>query len=465
MKRHAVRPASVMIAVAALTAGCSLESLSQSSGVVNVVVGYQSKTINTVTAGTLLRAQGYLEHRLVDITARTGTKYAVRWQDYDTGAPITAQMLAEKIDIGSMGDYPMLINGSKTQSSPLARTEIVSITGYNPKGALNMVVVTPDSRAKGLADLAGAKVSASVGSAGHGTLVRALSRACRVGVCGVEVLNQQPQVGASALESGQVQALSQFVAWPGLLVYQGKAKLLYDGAELNLPTLHGVVVRRSYASAHPEVLGAFLQAQLDATDFLNDKPLQAARIVAKESGLPQEVVYLYNGPGGTSFDTTLKPSLVEALKSDVPYLKSIGDFADLDVAKFVVDEPLRTVFTARGLDYAASRARTANPSALRGDPAQASELWLDGADATQTTATPTGLLRAVRDAVARGARVRAAYVPDAELGTRWFADKAFWVKDGRNYLPFGTAAGATRYLAGHPEGVAMDYQEALGGSV
>src|ERR1700758_3932280 len=198
MKRHTVI-VSVVTAVAALTSGCSLESLSQSSGVVNVVVGYQSKTINTVTAGTLMRAQGYLQRRLADITTRTGTKYAVRWQDYDTGAPITAQMLAEKIDIGSMGDYPMLINGSKTQSNPLARTEMVSVTGYNPKGALNMVVVAPNSSATELADLAGTKVSASVGSAGHGTLVRALKKA---GVSGVEVLNQQPQVGASALESG-----------------------------------------------------------------------------------------------------------------------------------------------------------------------------------------------------------------------------------------------------------------------
>ncbi|OBG25195.1 ABC transporter substrate-binding protein [Mycobacterium sp. 852002-51057_SCH5723018] len=466
MKKRALRLMSVATAVVALASGCSLESLSQSSGVVNVVVGYQSKTINTVTAGTLLRAQGYLEHRLADITARTGTRYAVRWQDYDTGAPITAQMLAEKIDIGSMGDYPMLINGSKTQANPLARTEIVSITGYNPKGALNMVVVKPDSAATGLADLAGTKVSASVGSAGHGTLVRALQRA---GINGVEVLNQQPQIGASALESGQVQGLSQFVAWPGLLVYQGKAKLLYDGAELNLPTLHGVVVRRSYASAHPEVLAAFLQAQLDATDFLNEKPLEAARIVAQSSGLPQEVVYLYNGPGGTSFDTTLKPSLVDALKSDVPYLKSIGDFADLDVGKFVVDEPLRAVFAARGLDYQATRARTANPSLLAGDPAQASELWLDGTDTTQTVATPTDLLRAVRDATARGAKVRAAYVPDAELGTRWFADKAVWVRlqtgGAQTYHPFGTPAGARRYATTHPGSVAMDYQQALGGSV
>ena len=218
---------------------------------VNVVIGYQSKTINTVTAGTLLRAQGYLEHRLADITTRTGTKYAVRWQDYDTGAPITAQMLAEKIDIGSMGDYPMLINGSKTQANPLARTEMVSVTGYNPKGALNMVVVAPNSSANTLTDLAGPE------GLGQRRLGRPRHPGARPGqgrrssASGVEVLNQQPQIGASALESGQVQALSQFVAWPGLLVYQGKAKLLYDGAELNVPTLHGVVVRRDVRRRAP----------------------------------------------------------------------------------------------------------------------------------------------------------------------------------------------------------------------
>nr|WP_310785942.1 ABC transporter substrate-binding protein [Mycobacterium sp. Z3061] len=462
MKRPAIRLVSVVMTVAAITSGCSLESLAESSGVVSVVVGYQSKTINTVTAGTLLRAQGYLERRLSDITSRTGTRYAVRWQDYDTGAPITAQMLAEKIDIGSMGDYPLLINGSKTQPNPLARTEMVSVTGYSPKGALNMVVVSPDSPATTLAELAGAKVSASVGSAGHGTLVRALDKA---GVAGVDVLNQQPQVGASALESGQVQALSQFVAWPGLLVYQNKGKLLYDGAELNVPTLHGVVVRRSYAGNHPEVLAAFLQAQLDATDFLNAKPLEAARIVAGASGLPPEVVYLYNGPGGTSFDTTLKPSLVDALKSDVPYLKSIGDFADLDIGGFVRDEPLRAVFGARGLEYDAARARTTNPSALAGDPALASELWLDGTDATQAIATPTALLQAIRAATARGAKVRAAYVPDTELGTRWFADKAVWVREGGDYRPFGTVAGARRYAAAHPGAVTVSYRQALGGSL
>jgi NitT/TauT family transport system substrate-binding protein len=476
MKKPIIRLAAAAAALVVAATGCSLDSQSNSAGVVNVVVGYQSKTINTATAGALLRAQGYLEKRLADVTARTGTKYSVQWQDYDTGAPITAQMVAEKIDIGSMGDYPLLINGSKTQANERARTEFVSITGYNGKGGLNGVVIQPNSQAVTIADLVGQKISASVGSAGHGMLVQALSRAGVDPKTGVEVLNQQPQIGGSALESGQVQALSQFVAWPGLLVFQNKAKLLYDGAELGVPTFHGVVVRRDYAKQHPEVLDAFLQAQLDATDFIHQQPLKAAEIVAQGSGLPQEVVYLYNGPGGTSsFDTTIKPSLITAFKGDVPYLKSIGDFADLDIDAFVQNGPLRNAFKARNLNYDTATAATANPSAIGGtdpvcntpvsNPALASELWLTGSDSTQPAANPTCLLRAIRDATSRGATVRAAYVPDTELGSRWFADRAVWVRDGQNYLPFTTAAGAKRYTASHPGSVTVDYQQAVAGVV
>ncbi|MGW6620431.1 ABC transporter substrate-binding protein [Nocardia sp. NPDC055002] len=467
------RFAPVALALALTAAGCSLESSDAApAGTVKVVIGYQSKTINTVTAGTLLKAQGYLEQRLQKITDGGGAKYQVEWQDYDTGAPITAQMVAEKIDIGSMGDYPLLINGSRTQANERARTELVSITGYNPKGALNMVVVPNDSPARSLTDLAGQKISASVGSAGHGTLVQALSRAGIDPARGVEVLNQQPQVGATALESHQVSALSQFVAWPGLLVQQNKAKLLYDGAELNVPTFHGVVARRTYAADHPEVLQAFLAAQLDATAFLNEKPFEAADLVAKGSGLPQEVVYLYNGPGGTSFDTTLKANLIAAFKDDVNYLKSIGDFAELDIDAFVEDGPLRQAFaeTGRG-NYDAELASGVNPSKVTGtdpicavavsDPALAGEVWVDGADKPQPAANPGCLLRAVQAAKAQGKTIRAVYVPDVELGTRWFADKAIWLREGARYLPFTTQAAADRYRGTHPAAAPVSYEQAV----
>ncbi|MEV8636027.1 ABC transporter substrate-binding protein [Streptosporangium sp. NPDC051023] len=436
---------------------------------IRLVVGYQSKTINTVTAGTLLRSLGYLEKRL-------GDKYAVEWQDHDTGAPITAKMVAGKVDIGSMGDYPLLINASRTQGVESARTELVSITGYNLHGALNMVVVPKDSSAKTLADLKGARISTSVGSAGHGTLVQALEKAGIDPVGGVETVNQQPPVGASALEAGGVQAYAQFVAWPGLLVFQDKARLLYDGAALNVPTFHGVVLRQAYAKEHPEVVDAFLKAQIDTTRYLHEHPLEAAQSVARETGLPPEVVYLYNGPGGIStFDVTLKPQLRAAHEHDVPYLKRIGDgFAGVDVARFVNDAYLRKAY---GPAYETDVASTANPARITGtdpvcsvpvdDPATASELWLSGETGTRPAATPTCLLRQIAKATKAGTpTVRAAYVPDAATGTRWFADRSFWVRDpaaakNARFLPFTTEDGAKAYRDAHPKAQAVSYADAL----
>lgn len=448
--------------VAAL-AGCSLDSAASAGETVPVVIGYQSKTINTVTAGTLLRAQGYFENRLAELSEETGVDYRVEWQDYDTGAPITAQMIAEKIDIGSMGDYPLLINGSRTRHLPNARTELVSVTAYNPHGALNMVVVDPESPTNSLEDLRGKRISASVGSAGHGTLVAALTRAGIDPNNDVEVLNQQPQVGASALDAGAVDAFAQFVAWPGLLVFEDNARLLYDGAELGTPTLHGVVARTAYIDDHPEVLEAFLAAQYQATDFLQQHPLEAAEIVADASGLPIEVVYLYNGPGGASFfDPTIKPLTLGALEDDVPYLHSIGDFDDFDIRQFANDRYLREIYSRFGDDYDLEATRTDNPTAIRGhdpvcdravgDPNTAAELWIGDETATQPAANATCLLRAARAAEENGQAIRASYVPDAELGTRWFADRSVWVEDPARdaddrFLAFTTAAAAERYIA------------------
>ncbi|GAT69870.1 ABC transporter substrate-binding protein [Planomonospora sphaerica] len=470
---RAAAAAALLLAVAGCSvAGAARDGGGDAAGKIRVVVGYQSKTINTVTAGTLLRSLGYLEKRL-------GEKYAVEWQDHDTGAPITAKMVAGKIDIGSMGDYPLLINASRTQGIESARTELVSITGYNLRGALNMVVVAKDSEARTLADLKGTKISASVGSAGHGTLVQALEKAGIDPVDGVETVNQQPPVGASALEAGTVQGYAQFVAWPGLLVFQDKARLLYDGAALDVPTFHGVVLRKAYAAEHPEVVDAFLKAQIDATRHLHEHPLQAAESVAEETGLPAEVVYLYNGPGGIStFDVTLKPRLRAAHEHDVPYLERIGDgFTRVDVSRFVNDSYLRRAY---GPAYDADLASTANPARITGtdpvcavpvdDPATASELWLTGETATRPAATPTCLLRQVAAAEDAKTAIRAAYVPDTATGTRWFADRSVWVEDpdapgNARLLPFTTEDGARAYLGAHPDAETVSYGEALKAAV
>ncbi|GAA0943911.1 ABC transporter substrate-binding protein [Actinocorallia libanotica] len=450
MKRSAL----ALLLVPVLAASACTVAGEAAEGRTKVVVGYQSKTINTVTAGTLLRSLGYFEKNL-------GDGYQVVWQDYESGAPITAEMLAGKIDIGSMGDYPLLINGSRAQAQgDEARTELVAVTGYNLRGALNGVVVAPDSKARTLRDLKGRNVSASVGSAGHGTLVQALDKLGLDAAEDITTENQQPSVGASALQSGSVAALAQFVAWPGQLVQAGQARLLYDGGSLNVPTFHGTVVRQKFAKEGGDVLEAFLKAQIQATTYLHEHPLEAAESVAKETGLAPETVYLYNGPNGIStFDVTIKPAQRKAFEQDVPFLKSIGVLdKPLDVPSFFNDTYLRAAY---GPDYEADTAKTTNGAALPGDPAKAGELWLDGEQSTRPAADPNALLKAVREAQDSGKKIRAAYVPDALTGTRWFADHSVWLRDGDTFLPFATQENADAYASSHSGTAPVSYPEAV----
>ncbi|MFF4696097.1 ABC transporter substrate-binding protein [Streptomyces chattanoogensis] len=438
--------AAALLLPLALT-GCGAAAQAGDGRTVTVTVGYQSKTINTVTAGTLLRSLGSFERELRAQGRRDGRTYKVVWQDYATGAPITAQMVAGKIDIGSMGDFPLLINAARgTQLH--APTRLVAVTGYNLRGALNTIVTKPGSPLRTLADLRGKKVSSSVGSASDGTLVRALQRAGIDPEHDIRKLNQQPAVGASALQSGGVDALSQFVAWPGLLAFQGKARALYDGGALGLPTFHGVTVADRFARQRPAVVKAFLAAQRTATRYLQDHPVDAAQRVAKSTGLPPEVVYLYNGAGGTAtFDPTLKPQLVAALKKDVPVLRAARLTGPVDVDAFVDDRYLKESY---GAGYGKAVRALAHPSAH--------EVWLRGEDRTHSFGDPAALLRFVR--AHRGA-VRAAYVADATTGTRWFADKAVWVRDGGRLLPFVTRAGADAWIRHHAGARTVGYAAAL----
>ncbi|MFJ4838269.1 ABC transporter substrate-binding protein [Streptomyces sp. NPDC088746] len=451
MRRTASRTAGALLTSALLvllTAGCGGQASAGDDDTVTVTVGYQSRTINTVTAGTLLRSLGYFEDELRARGERDGVTYEVKWQDYATGAPITAQMTAGKIDIGSMGDFPLLINAARGKQ--LNRpTKLVSVTGYNLRGGLNTVVTGPDSGLRSLEDLRGRKVSTSVGSAADGTLVRALQQAGLDPEKDIRKLNQQPAVGASALQAGSADALSQFVAWPGLLAFQGKAEALYDGAELNLPTFHGVTVVEDFAEKRPAVLEDFLRAQGRATDYLHEHPVAASESVAKATGLPAEVVHLYNGAQGiATFDTTVKPALVGALKKDVPVLRSAKLVGDVDVDDFVDERYVKRVY---GSAYA--KARAAGPPAARGG-----EVWLKGQDTTTAFATPAEVLRY---AAAHKGKVRAAYVPDAGTGTLWFADRAVWVSDGTELRPYVTGSAARADAAAHPGARIVPYATAL----
>lgn len=459
----------VTMAVGAALVAMTMTACASDDGAVDVVVGYQSKTINTITAGSLLRSRGYFEQALAEETSKTGVRYDVTWEDYDTGAPITAQGLAGRIDIGSMGDSPLVLNASRTYADAEARTELIATTAFNISGGLNGIVVSSDSDVSSFAELRNAAISTSVGSAGDGLLAQAIDGA-GLRPSDVSKQNQAPNVGATSLKTGDVQAYSQFAPWPAQVVWNGDGRLLVDGATTAKPTFHGVVVRQQYAEAQPAVVQAFIKGMSEATDDLHTNPLAVSREVAATTGLPLEVVYLYNGPYGiANFNMALKPSLVAALQTDAEYLRQTDSTIDGHLSDFANDTYLKELF---GSDYQAMLTSDANLASsgpveegcaapLGDDSAPSAILW-SNEDEASFYATPDCLLSATSSTEAP---FKAAYISDGLTGTRWFAEKSEWVYDpsapaGARWAPFATAENASTYVSTRPGSQQFSFEEA-----
>ena len=108
---------------------------------IRIAVGHQSMCTDTYTAGIVVKELKLLEKHLPKDGKYKDVTYNISWSDYSSGGPITNQMLANKLNYGVMGDYPLIVNGAKFQATDSLRTLYVAGTGYNLKGSGNASVV------------------------------------------------------------------------------------------------------------------------------------------------------------------------------------------------------------------------------------------------------------------------------------------------------------------------------------
>jgi NitT/TauT family transport system substrate-binding protein len=113
---------------------------------IRIAIGTQDTTINCAAAGIVLREEKLLEHYL----PKDG-KYEVIWKNFTSGPPLTSEMIARKLDIGSLGDFPAVLNGVSMEKS--GKSVYVAALSGSTIGGGNAVVVPTSSPAQQLADL------------------------------------------------------------------------------------------------------------------------------------------------------------------------------------------------------------------------------------------------------------------------------------------------------------------------
>jgi NitT/TauT family transport system substrate-binding protein len=445
------------------TAACTSNSVGSSSEkkVIRIAVGTQDQTINTVTGGSVVREEKLLEKYLPKTGKYQNVEYKIEWSSYTSGPPITNKMLANHIDIGMMGDFPLTINMNTFKEKGAGVNSVyIATLAYSATGAGNAVMVPKDSPVKTISDLKGKQVSVPFGSAAHGMVLKALQGVGLDPEKDVKLVSQAPEVGGTSLRTNQIDGHANFVPFGELFPFRGFARKIFDGAELGVPTFHGVVVRSDFAKAHPEVVVAYLKAVLEANRMFREQPEAIATKVEQWSGVEKEVVYMFLGPSGLQqLNPAIRPVNVEALTNSVNTLKQLGKLEATvkpeDVTKLANDSYLKQAAQELGMNYdemvsSADRfsisgedAETKQPI---GDPKQAAQIWVKGEDKVRNFASVKTMMAASAKLQRDGKQVvSTVFVHDRNKGWKLFAENSFFVRKGDETSAFLTEKDAQAF--------------------
>jgi len=466
--------ASRLFAVAMTMSTLGLLGQAHAQETITIGIGTQSTTTNTVTGGVVIQQLKLLEKHLPRTGRYANVNYKIDWQNFTSGPPVTNGMVANNLQIGMMGDFPLVVNGATFQAGKdPVRTQLIATLAYNINGSGNGLVVHRDSPYFELADLKGKRVSVPFGSAAHGMLLRAMrDRGWKEDFW--ELSSQSPEIGATSIQEKRVDGHANFVPFAELMPYRGFARKIFDGVETRFPTMHGVIVRTDFAEKYPEVVVAYLKAVLEANEWVRRNPVLAAQRIEEWTKVEKEVAYMFLGPSGLhTLDPTLKPKVLTALTAAHETLVAQGRLKEFNLEQFVNDRYLRQAFKEMGMDYDKQQASFANTEIagkdpLCGlpikDPRMGGEVWLEGGALTAYSSTLC-TLAAIREAEAKKQEVGVAFVFDRSFGLKLFASAAFYSVVAKNpkqpeIVPFLLRRDAEQHAAKNG-GKLVSYKEAL----
>ena len=231
-----------------------------------IVVAYQPGDANSQG---IVKQKGWFDE--VD-----GVK--VEYKDFNSGADVYRAMASGAIDLGLIGNAPFTI--AVTQKAPYQAVWWYDI-GTTGEG----LVVRKSANIQHIADLKGRSVATPFGSTAdymlHGTLQTA-------GVNGgVKLLNLSPQAILAAWRRGDIDAayiwepvLSELAKSGGVILAEDKDILKngYLAGDLG-------VVRTRFLEEHPDVVRAWMKANIRAMDLIRNDPAEAANVASKAYGV------------------------------------------------------------------------------------------------------------------------------------------------------------------------------------
>ncbi|MFA7893648.1 taurine ABC transporter substrate-binding protein [Pseudomonas putida] len=261
----------------------------------------------------------------VDGDYEKATKASIDWRKFDNGADVITAVASGDVQIGYLGSSPLA--AAATRKLPIETFLIATQIGAGEALVVRDEIKTPQ-------DLVGKKVAVPFVSTGHYSLLAALKH-WNIDPAKVQILNLAPPAIIAAWKRGDIDAT--YVWDPALGVAKETGKVLITSGELGkagAPTFDAWIVRKDFASKHPDVVRAFAQVTLQAyADYRKDpqawlaNPDNVAKLAKLSGAKPSDIPVLLQGnvyPLAADQASALGTPTTQALTDTATFLKQQG---------------------------------------------------------------------------------------------------------------------------------------------
>ena len=339
---------------------------------VNLVIGYQPYYTES-WSGIVMRGKKMYEKYLPKGST-------VDFQVGLQGAVIVNAMLAGKQHIGYVGDMPSIVSTTKQE---VADIRIVATVGVGTD-MCNIFLARMDAPAfqnqkEAIKWLGGKRLSVPLGSCADRFGQSALKKE---GVTPAAYLNQNIEVITSGFRAGKIDAAVLWEPTASRLVQEGLAKRIASGEAVGEFDSGFLTMRADLIKQRPDVVKAWLNAELDAQLFLADgkNAMEVASMAVQQStGFTEKMLWasMYGkyapatggAPVRLTMPYTITPEVSSLINNAAAFLFSIKS---INVEKLrpeaVMPEFTQAILKERGLTSPVGKVTALDEKEFKGKP-------------------------------------------------------------------------------------------------
>lgn len=276
----------------------------------------------------------------------------VKFEAHLTGPPMVNALLADKMQIGTMGDMPSLVATTKRAQGDI---RLVSVPMVSNGVNCTKILVRKDAPAFASHKEAVQWMNNRNFAVHRGTCANrsVLSIIAKGGFKPKDVAYMPIEVIASNFEAGKLDAAAMWEPHARRMVELGHARYAVTGAVWQETDANFTLMRQDFIEKHPEAAKGWIKAEIEAVQFMINNPDETARIIAKETtGYTPQIAWsalyekLGDQIGGDPINYVGKmvfdDQVLEVMKTGYAFLHSIKVVESPDMPKDAInDGPLK----------------------------------------------------------------------------------------------------------------------------